>query len=65
MRIKLIRLEELTWLVALKKCKPNTGCLAEKVPNEHDSFSQCIAILISKINNAQLFIDDINYYLCV
>ena len=37
MRIKLIRLEGLTRLVALK----NMGCRAEKVPDEHDSFSQC------------------------
>ena len=40
MRIILIRLEGLTRLVALENYKLNTGCRAEKLPNEHDLFSQ-------------------------
>ena len=32
MRIKLIRLEGLTRLVALKNYQPNTGCRGEKLP---------------------------------
>ena len=40
LRMKSIRLEGLTRLVALKNYQLNTGCRAEKLPNEHDLFSQ-------------------------
>ena len=36
-----MQLEGLTRLVALKKYQLNTSCRAEKLPNEHNSFSQC------------------------
>ena len=51
MRPKLIRLEELTWLVALKNYQLNTSCRAETLPNEHESFSQCRV----KIEGGELF----------
>ena len=34
--VKLMQLDGLTRLVALKYCQPTTGCSAEKLPNEHD-----------------------------
>ena len=40
MKAKLIRLDELARLVALKNYQMNTGCRAEKLPSEHGSFSQ-------------------------
>ena len=40
MKIKLMRLERLIRLIALKYYLLNTRCRAEKWPNEHVSFSQ-------------------------